>query len=164
MSASSFHTTMLVVFILLSRCGAGQSPASEAEAPPPDTQSAPEAQPAPEPEPDAAEPQAEEEKDMVIHFKAKVLSIAMGVDSGENTVTAAVDPRYSLKAKILSVEEEGAPFAKGDAVTFAIHSPAKLFMGGEAKAKGKSFTFVLHGRLADDGTPTFYHMELGSDP
>lgn len=165
MNPSSVHAALLIVLFGLSRCGAGQSPSSESgpaqPEPEPDADAEAEAEPA-----EAQEPQTQEkeDQDLVIHFKAKVLSISMGVGKEGQTMVAAVDPRYSMKAKILSIEEEGAPFAKSHMVTFAIHSPAKLFMGGEAKAKGKTFFFELHGRKAEDGSLSFYHLALGSDP
>ena len=167
MNPSSVHAALLIILFGLSRCGAGQSPPSESEP------AQPEPEPVPEPEPDAgAEPaeaqepqtQEKEDQDLVIHFKAKVLSISMGVGKEGQTIVAAVDPRYSMKASILSIQEQEAPFQKSDKVTFSIHSPAKLFMGGEAKAKGKTFFFELHGRKAEDGSLSFYHLELGSDP
>jgi hypothetical protein len=165
MNPSSVHAALLIVIFGLSRCGAGQSPSSESGPAQPEPEPVPETEPEAEAEPaEAQEPQTQEEEDqdLVIHFKARVLSISMGVGKEGQTITAAVDPRYSMKAKILSIEEEGAPFAKSHMVTFAIHSPAKLFTGGEAK--GKVFSFELHGRRAEDGSLSFYHLQLGSDP
>ena len=57
----------------------------------------------------------------------------------------------------LSGETSQAPRQKGKAV-LAIHSPAKLFRGGEDKAPGKTYLFKAFGKMRN-GCAEFYYAE-----
>jgi len=72
-------------------------------------------------------------------------------------VPAHVDPRFALTLRIESIAPPLAGFGNGSTVTFAIHSPMKLFAG--ATPKSKALDFVLW-RERVPGKETVFRLEL----
>jgi hypothetical protein len=68
------------------------------------------------------------------------------------------DPHWLVGIEILSVETAEKPFDKKGKVVLLIHSPARLFSGGEDKAPGKTYLFKVSGTMRD-GRPAFHSAQ-----
>lgn len=92
-----------------------------------------------------------------VSFQATVQDVVM-LSSYSGTVTpVAVDPRYALTVQIESVAPGVTNFAAGSVVTFAIHSPSRLFAGEEAK--GKTYDFWL-SQQTEKGQVRYFGLEI----
>src|SRR5262245_16956498 len=60
------------------------------------------------------------------------------------------DPRFAVTVRVDSVTPALTNFAVGAVVTFAVHSPSRLF--GATDGKGKSYDFILNRETADGKT------------
>lgn len=60
------------------------------------------------------------------------------------------DPRFAVIMRVDSMTPSLTKFPKGAAVSFAVHSPSRLF--GAAEAKGKSYDFVLRRETTGEKT------------
>ncbi len=84
---------------------------------------------------------AEAQYTNAIFFRAAVQDVVI-LSRFSGTVTpVAVDPMFALTVRIESVSPGVTNFAAGSVVTFAIHSPSRLFAGEDAK--GKTYAFLL---------------------
>lgn len=92
-----------------------------------------------------------------IHLRAMVQDV-VALTSFSGTVTPVdVDPKFALKVRIVSVDPAITNFTAGSVVTFAIHSPSKLF-GGEV-IQGKTHDISLRRKL-EAGKVRFFDLEL----
>lgn len=96
-------------------------------------------------------PEPVDEEALEVHFKAKVLKIQILGEAKGEVIPVHADPRWAMKVKILSVDQEGVPLVAGKTVTFGIHSPTRLFAGSAQDATGKTHAFVMDARPLDDG-------------
>lgn len=92
-----------------------------------------------------------------IHLRATVQDVVI-LSSFSGTVTPVdIDPRFALTVRIESVTPAVTNFAAGSVVTFAIHSPARLF--AEEDAKGKAYDFSVR-RKTERGKMRFFELEI----
>lgn len=82
-----------------------------------------------------AKPQQEE-----FRLRATVLDIVVLSNHSGSVIPVEFDPQFALTMRIRSVTPSLAHFAKGATVTFAIHSPASLFLSENPKGKTHDFT------------------------
>ena len=61
-----------------------------------------------------------------------------------------VDPRFAVTMRVDSITPSHTNFTKGATVTFAVHSPSRLF--GAPDAKGKTYDFTLRRETANGKT------------
>jgi hypothetical protein len=66
--------------------------------------------------------------------------VALSAFSG-TVIPIGVDPHFALTVRVDSVVPPLANFTNGAAITFAIHSPSRLFTG--ENVKGKTYEFTL---------------------
>lgn len=71
--------------------------------------------------------------------------------------TVGVDPRFAATVSIESARPVLADFPAGATVTFALHSPTRLF--GAADAKGHAYNFLLRRETAA-GTTNYSSLEI----
>jgi hypothetical protein len=67
------------------------------------------------------------------------------------------DPRFAVTLRIESVTPADTNFTPGSAVTFAVHSPSRLFAATDAK--GKTYDFVVR-RATVDGKTRISDLEV----
>lgn len=67
------------------------------------------------------------------------------------------DPRFAVTVRIESIAPALTSFATGATVTFAVHSPSRLF--GGASAKGKTYDFTLR-RVTAEGKIWYSGLEV----
>ena len=67
------------------------------------------------------------------------------------------DPRFALTVRIDSITPAITNFNKGDTVTFAIHSPSRVF--GSADPKDNDYDFIL-SRTISDGKVRYSNLEV----
>ena len=92
-----------------------------------------------------------------VFFRATVQDLVMLSSFSGKAIPAAVDPRYAMTVRIESVGSGVTNFTAGAVVTFAIHSPALLFAGEEAK--GKTYDFSLL-RQTENGKVRYFGLEI----
>jgi hypothetical protein len=91
-----------------------------------------------------------------VFFRATVQDLVMLSNFSGKAIPAAVDPRYAMTVRIESVGSGVTNFTAGAVVIFAIHSPALLFAGEEAK--GKTYDFTLFGKT-ENGRIRYFDLE-----
>lgn len=78
-----------------------------------------------------------------ITFTGTVKSIEL-LGKRELEVTPVdLDPKFAVTVHLESVTPPEAPIKEGADVVFAIHSPARLFRGGEGSVIGKKYHFKV---------------------
>jgi len=82
--------------------------------------------------------------------------VALSSYSGSMTRIDA-DPRFAVTMRVDSITPPLTNFAKGSTVTFAVHSPSRLF--GATDPKGKAYDFTL-GRETAGGKTSFSGLEV----
>ena len=82
--------------------------------------------------------------------------VALSNYSG-SVVPVDVDPRFAVIMRVDSITPSLTKFASGATVTFAIHSPSRLF--GAADAQGKPYDFVLRRETTGEKT-RFLSLEV----
>lgn len=92
-----------------------------------------------------------------IHLRAVVRDVIPLPSFSGKAIAVDVDPRFALTLRIESASPAVTNFAAGGEMTFAIHSPVKLF-GGEA-AKGKTFDFSLR-RKTEHGREKYFDLKI----
>jgi hypothetical protein len=92
-----------------------------------------------------------------IHLRATVQDVVM-LSSFSGTVTPVHrDPLFALTVRLESVTPAVTNFAAGSVVTFAIHSPSRLFAGEDAK--GKTYDFSVR-RETENGKMRYFELEI----
>ena len=92
-----------------------------------------------------------------IYLRATVQDVVVISHFAGTLTPVDVDPRFALTVRIESATPGVTNFAAGSPVTFAIHSPSRLFAGEDAK--GKSYDFLLR-RQAEKGKVRYLDLEI----
>ncbi len=102
----------------------------------------------------AAEPQHPVDE---IHLRATVQDVGQLASFSGTVIPVDVDPQFALTVRVESAVPTAADFTSGTVLTFAIHSPSRLF-GGEPM-KGQTYDFLLH-RKTEGGKVRFFNLQL----
>lgn len=94
--------------------------------------------------------------DRELYLEANVVAVVPLASFSGRITPVDSDPRYALTVRIKSAVPTIADFANGP-VSFAIHSPTRLFAG--APVKGKTYEFVLRRKI-EDGKTKFFDLRI----
>jgi hypothetical protein len=100
-----------------------------------------------------------DEKKVVEYFKMRAVVqdvVMLGQFTG-SVIQTHFDPRYVVTLRIEAFTPPLSSFTNGAIVSFAIHSPTRLFAG--ETPKGKTLDFVL-SRETQAGTSRFFGLEV----
>jgi hypothetical protein len=92
-----------------------------------------------------------------IRLRATVQDVVALPGFAGTVIPVDADPNFALTMRIESVTPADTNFAAGSKVTFAIHSPSKLFMGEDAK--GKTYDFSVR-RMTEQGKTRYFQLEI----
>ena len=92
-----------------------------------------------------------------ISLRATVQEVAMLSSFSGDVIPVDTDPRFALTLRIESVGPVVTNFAAGSVVSFAIHSPSRLFAGEDAK--GKTFDFSVHHKT-EKGKTRYFELAI----
>ena len=95
-----------------------------------------------------------------IHFTGNVEKVEMFDPSICKAIPVGPDPRFAMTVAVESVEEEDAPLQAGTTVTFAIHSPAKMFYGADWKTIKGRFSFQTDVEKTPEGEVWYHWLQL----
>jgi hypothetical protein len=101
--------------------------------------------------------QAQNTKDQV-HLRGTVHKIVPLADFSGTITPVDFDPRFAFTLRIESVNPAVDGFNTGAVVTFAVHYPARLFLG-EDPTKGRTYDFSLQ-REAKHGKTSFFGLKI----
>jgi hypothetical protein len=102
---------------------------------------------------------SDQQQDTVERFKlrAKVQDVTLLRQFAGTVVETHFDPRYALTLRVESMTPPLATYTNGAIVTFAIHSPSRLFAG--EVPKGKTVDFML-SRQEKAGSAAAWMLEV----
>ena len=93
-----------------------------------------------------------------IHLRATVREVGLLASFSGQAILVDFDPNFVLTVRIESAAPALANFPAHGIVTFAIHSPARLFRGDPQP--GKTYDFTVR-REVRDGRVRFSDLEVG---
>jgi hypothetical protein len=81
-------------------------------------------------------------KNVELHLRAMVMAVVPLTDFSGQVTPTDLDPRFALTLRVETVKPTVNEFVPGSEITFAIHSPALLFIGNPDKNLAYDFYLV----------------------
>ena len=83
-------------------------------------------------------------------LRATVLDVVALSSYSGAVLAVGADPRFAVTMRVDSITPALTNFTKGATLTFAVHSPSRLFATGDSK--GKTYDFTLRRETAGGNT------------